>query len=183
METSLPLQEWLNQEPAPEDIRTNEDGSFYIPIEIIKPKLDYLSSSWETKNFHHFFFQTEEQERNGEKFSTLKVSGSVELIVAYVSMVPIDLRNPQGGKVSKYIVRTITGSATFDTQKYYGNPAWGQTCLSLCIVAAAKELGPTFGKNLNKDRLTIPSIENEPKRPKKQILKAMDAVTKNFPTR
>jgi hypothetical protein len=120
---------WLSQEPAPEDIRYNDDGSLYQPVEVVKEKLDILDIGWSTKNFHHFYFQPID--------GSWRISGSVELRVQYVL----------GGVV---IDRSLVGASTFDTQEYTPNTHYAQTCLSLCIVAAAKEIGAFFGKNLNK---------------------------------
>ncbi len=152
MNEELALKEWLNQEPLPEEIRRNIDGSSYLPIENVKPKLDYLSSSWSTKNFTHFFHKTPD--------NRMIVSGSVELVIEYYEF--FDSKFP-----AKIITRTLSGAATFDVQDYYPNTHYGQTCLSLCIVAAAKELGKFFGRDLNKERLTVPSqvtgkIKKEP---------------------
>ena len=130
MNTELSLQDWLNQEPLPEEIKSNIDGSRYIPIEFIKTKLDYMTGSkWQTVNFSHSFIELPDR--------TLLCSGSVELIV-------------EG--------RTITGSATFDVQRYYPNMNWGAICQSLCIVNSAQNLGKVFGKYLNSHLLTVPVV-------------------------
>lgn len=139
------LQSWLNQEPLPEDIRYNDDGSAYQPIEVVKPKLDILDAGWSTKNFNHFYFQPID--------GSWRISGSVELRVQYAL----------GGVV---IDRTLVGASTFDTQDYAPNTHYAQTCLSLCIVAAAKEIGAFFGKNLNRGLETVPK-ENAPIKKKK----------------
>lgn len=148
----LDLKAWLAQPPLPEEIRHNEDGSAYIPIEFIKPKLDYLCPNWETKNFNHLLIPAND--------GGLICSGSVELHFYY----KIDMRTEMGRICAPTPLimltnRVITGSATFFTSKYHPNFNWGQTCLSLCIVASAKELGEFFGKSLNKDMLTVPFNE------------------------
>lgn len=152
MNTELNLKDWLAQKPLPEEIKFNDDGSSYIPIEFIKPKLDYLYNNWSTTNFKHTFYNTPD----GKYWC----SASIELSIGY----KFDLRTENGCKFIppqlQSIVRTISGSSTFDVQKYYPNTNWGQTALSLCIVAAAKELGDFFGKSLNKEMLTIPINSN-----------------------
>ncbi len=163
METELSLEQWLNQEPLPEEIRTNVDGSRYIPIEFIKPKLSFLSSSWSTTNFQHSFPKM----LNGKLF----VSGSIELHISYYK----DLRTTEGRKhIEKAILqkteRVISGAATFDIDDYYPNTHFAQTCLSLCIVAAAKEIGKFFGRDLNKERLTVPSEETGKKKKEPDLL-------------
>lgn len=127
---------WLNQEPSEADIMIHPKTlGKYIPIEIIKPRLDILDPSWSTRNFKHLFFA----DHNGRLFC----SGSIDLCVRYTIGVPYD---------KMLIERTISGAATFDTNDYEkeGNTHYGQTCLSLCIVAAAKEIGRYFGRDLNK---------------------------------
>jgi len=145
----LSLSEWINQDPYPEEIRYNEDQSAYIPIEFIKVKLDYLSPQWETRNFNHFFFPTP----NG----ALICSASVELEISY----KVDIRTEEGKQfippTYNTVKRTLSGTATFDVQKYYPNQNWAAIALSLSIVSAAKEIGPFFGKLLNKDLLTVPT--------------------------
>lgn len=130
MDKELSMQEWLDQEPALEEIRSNVDGSRYIPIEFIKTKLDYMTDTeWQTDNFKHFLHELPDR--------TLLCSGSVELIV-------------EG--------RTITGSATFDVQRYYPNLNYGAIGLSLCIVNSSQNLGRFFGKFLNSHLLTTPIV-------------------------
>lgn len=165
----LSLKEWLAQQPLPEEIRYNDDGSAYLAIEVVKPKLDYLSPTWSTSNFQHHFTQMpvfKDGEPNG---ITLWASASVELSITY----KVDIRTEEGKNyippTFQTITRVISGSATFDVQKYYPNTNWAQTALSLCIVAAAKELGTFFGKELNKERLTVPT--------EKVISKRSDKIT------
>lgn len=137
----LTLEQWLSQPLLPEEIRYNEDGSSYIPIEFIKPKLYYLDSNWQTLNFKHHFISSPD--------GKLICTGSIELSVKWTHYSTLGLTNYD---------RILTGCATFDVQKYFGNTNWGAICLSLCIVSAAKELGTFFGKDLNKEFLTIPDV-------------------------
>lgn len=150
MNEQLSLTDWLAQKPLPEEIRYNEDGSSYIPVEFIKPKLNYLSPNWSTTNFKHSFYTASD--------GRLWCSASVELSVQI--RIVNNYTYSTYPTVEKYNIsnRIISGSATFDVQKYYPNTNWGQTALSLCIVAAAKELGDFFGKSLNKEMLTMPNI-------------------------
>jgi len=164
MNDQLSLQEWLAQEPLPEEIRYNEDGSSYIPIEYIKPKLDYFCPSWTTKNFNHFLFVAP----NGNTFC----SASVELFIEYQEYL-------DGGQCN-LIKRTITGSATFDVQRYYPNLNWGATALSLSIVSAAKELGLFFGKELNKEILTVPFNPKKESPKKSQLIKSINKITSDI---
>ena len=152
MNEQLSLTDWLAQKPLPEEIKFNDDGSSYIPIEFIKPKLDYLSPIWSTVNFKHTFYNSQD--------GRLWCYASVELSIEYTEF--IKKVTDQIGAIDIHFKskRTLSGSATFDVQKYYPNTNWGQTALSLCIVAAAKELGIFFGKELNKEMLTIPTVSN-----------------------
>lgn len=130
------LQAWLDQEPLETDVFQKGSG-VYIPVEIIKPRLDILDPHWCTRNYKHFVFV----DHDGKLFC----SGSVDLVI---HIWPV--RGPEVG----FIERTIVGAATFDTAEYNTpinpNTHYGQTCLSLCIVAAAKEIGRFFGRDLNK---------------------------------
>lgn len=127
MSEKLTPKQWLQSPPDPSEIRVNEDGSFYLPIEVVKSLLDRLDKRWSTRNFKHQVFKLD----NGVVYCT----GSVEL------WIPV-------------LKRTIVGSATFDVQKYYPNLHWGATCLSLCIVSASQNISPRFGSNLNRDLLS-----------------------------
>lgn len=179
MQTGSP--EWFSQQPDILETRTNEDGSKYIPIEFIKPKLDELCRNWSTKNFTHQFIELPVFDKAGNNIGkTLWVSGSIELILSY----QFDIRTEEGKKhiepVMQKISRNICGSATFDVQKYFPNTNWGQTCLSLCIVAAAKELGTFFGKELNKEVLTVPTDNKKKSIGSSKIKSAMDEITKTI---
>jgi hypothetical protein len=151
MNEQLSLTDWLAQKPLPEEVKFNEDGSSYIPVEYIKPKLNYLSPNWSSTNFKHNFYNTPD--------GKLWCSASIELHIGYM----VDLRTDEGKSLAvapllQNVSRTLSGAATFDVQKYYPNTNWGQTALSLSIVAAAKELGDFFGKSLNKEMLTVPTV-------------------------
>lgn len=167
MDNTLSLSDWLSQQPLLEEIRCNEDFSTYIPIEFIKVKLDYLSPTWSTQKFNHQFIEMPVFDKDGNKMGmTLWVSASIELIISY----KIDIRSEEGKKfippTFNNVKRILSGATTFDVQKYYPNTSWAQTALSLSIVAAAKELGDFFGKSLNKERLTVPTVN--PKQIKKE---------------
>lgn len=178
MDTTLSLKDWLAQTPLTTEIRYNEDGSIYIPIEFIKPKLDYLSPYWSTANFSHSITEVEAFDKAGNKFGKdIIISGSTELIIEY-TIFKKDFSSCNGQiKTSHIIKRVLTGSATFYAQKYYPNVNWGQTCLSLCIVAAAKELGPFFGKDLNKETLTMPT-NSKPNKKNDKLLNTIKNINK-----
>lgn len=152
MNEQLSLADWLAQKPLPEEIKFNEDQSAYIPIEFIKVKLDYLSPNWSTSNFKHSFYNAPD--------GRLWCSASVELKIVYKYKNNLPAQCFPPNMHYNEVSRTLSGSATFDVQKYYPNTNWGQTALSLSIVAAAKELGDFFGKSLNKEMLTMPTVSN-----------------------
>lgn len=167
MGEELSLKDWLNQQPLESELRFNDDGSCYIPIEFIKPKLDYLSPNWGTINFKHNFYNTPD--------GRFWCSASVELSIE-IKTIERDLGLIGFTIVPTKNVRVLSGSSTFDVQKYYPNTNWGQTALSLCIVAASKELGKFFGKELNKEMLTMPTVSNS----KKDYNKNLDKLSKTI---
>ena len=142
MNTELSLQDWLNQEPLPEEIKSNTDGSRYIPIEFIKPKLDVLcDKNWDTLIFRHEMINMPDR--------SLYCTGSVELCVVF------SYGQDEG---VFYTERRLTGAATFDCQRYFPNTNFAAILLSLAIVNAAQNLGRFFGKHLNSHLLTIPVV-------------------------
>lgn len=129
---------WLDESPLPEEILINEDGSKYLPIAVVKSKLDLLTGrGWETKNFNHYLLN-----HNG----SIKVYGSLEVYVEYY----ID-------KV--FTFRNLVGAATFDIKDYKGNPHWSATLKSLCMVNAVQDLGKQFGYGLNPEFEPVPVIQ------------------------
>lgn len=131
---------WLDEFPLPEEILTNEDGSKYLPIAVVKSKLDLLTNKgWQTKNFNHFIFN-----QNGN----YKVYGSLEVYVEYYNA------------IDKIIIfRNLVGAATFDIKDYKGNPHWSATLKSLCMVNAVQDLGKQFGQGLNPEFESVPVIQ------------------------
>lgn len=138
--------EWLNTEPIDLELSEGKDGSVYMGIDVIKPKLKELDPAWGTTNFRSKYFSPAAH--------SLWWSGSVELHVQFTLTIgtPVD-----GYETEPFVKRTIVGAATFNTQDYFdhidnkgGNTNWDAVGLSLCIVNAAKNIGPSFGMNLNK---------------------------------
>lgn len=132
---NLTISEWLRTSPDEKELEFyDEEGKIrYVPYDIVKAKLDYLTGDkWGSKNFSHFFFTMPD----GRVF----VSGSIDIVVTY----PID---------NTITTRILSGSATFDIKEYDNedskNPHYGATCKSLAIVNAAQVLGKTFGWGIN----------------------------------
>jgi hypothetical protein len=88
------LQAWLDQEPLETDVFQKGSG-VYIPVEIIKPRLDILDPSWSTKNYKHFVFV----DHDGKLFC----SGSVDLYVKYE--IQVKMENGFNGTTAKIIER------------------------------------------------------------------------------
>lgn len=129
------LKTYLNTEPLPEEIRINANGSRYLPIDIVRSKLDYLTNSkWEVTNFSHLYFNNAGQ---------LSISGSLELF--------FNVDSDTDDIYSVLILRRLTGAATFKLTDYEDNNHYAATLKSLCIVNALSQEYPCFGKNLNND--------------------------------
>jgi hypothetical protein len=175
--------DWINKEPEEFELANNPDGSTYMPIEFVKAKLYQLDAYWGTSNFNLIQFFAPD--------GSLWFSGSVELMVNYYRM-DLPLKESKVSPEDNFYTlapdkckRVIVGCSTFDTQKYYnhpdntGNSNWGQVCLSLCISAAAKELGPAFGKNLNKGLEKF--LDTAPPSPRNNKIKnTLDSLTKEI---
>lgn len=158
MSNIISLKDWINQEPLEGEVGTLDNGALYIPIDFIKAKLDYLCpSGWDTINFKHYPFLSPD--------GRWMFSGNVELCIDYT----ID---------EQVISRTITGSATFDTERYNTgadkNENFGETCLSHCIVSAAKNIGRFFGKYLNKMEMEVHAPSGE------KIISTLGSITKKL---
>lgn len=111
----------LNEQPKPEHIASNSDGSQYIPIGFIEQYLDELTdSNWTTKNFV-FYTGTGDF-----------ISASIELNVQ-----TLDLN------------RTLVGGITFHPSEYPNNYDYVGIAISECTKNAAKKLGDKFGRSLN----------------------------------
>jgi hypothetical protein len=116
---------WIDNSPLEEETSIHSDGGKFIPYPIIVRKLNRLSPhSWQTQNFHHFFFHT--------KDGKVKVSGSIEVVVEYNDR-----------------KRVLAGAATFYTEDYAPNEHWAATVKSLAICNAVLVIGKNFGWNLN----------------------------------
>jgi hypothetical protein len=123
-----------------------KNGGAYLPIELIKPRLTILDPSWSTRNYKHTYIL----DHNGIVYC----SGSVDLSVKYRYPLVSNVATQQVLQWQN-IDRTIVGAATFSLAEYMEgekpNSHFAATCLSLCIVSAAKEIGKYFGMDLNKE--------------------------------
>ena len=144
----------LNEQPKPEHIASNSDGSQYIPIGFIEQYLDELTeSNWTTKNFV-FYTGTGDF-----------ISASIELVI----------QTPE-------INRTLVGGITFHPSEYPNNYDFVGIAISECTKNAAKKLGDKFGRSLNgRTELRQSKTEKEPVKMKpdaaimKQYLAALQA--------
>ena len=122
----MEVNEWLQQPPAPEEIKI-KDGAKYIPYKVIVDKLNQLSpNDWSTSNFNPQYIIL------GRK---LLVTGTIDVTVSYVI---------NGEKVT----RTLSGASNFILNKA-SNPHPSATSKSLAVMNAVKVLGKQFGWGLN----------------------------------
>ena len=112
--------------PDEATLKSNEDGSRFIPINILEDELDYLD--WGTRNFQHSVF------KNG--YSDLVVAASLELVIKY------------GDKE-----RSFVGAASFSLKSIEPNTHFLATAKSECIKNAATDIGVLFGRHLNDEVL------------------------------
>lgn len=150
----MSIQQWLDSEPLPEEIKERNGGK-YIPIHIIIQKLNYLcgelsgySGNWSTPNFQHLYHNFSHYiKEKGKTAHKTVVSGSIELHIEYHEP---NLTNSITNTVESYktVKRVLSGSASFlinGTQ----NPHTTSTVRSLATVSAAQLLGRQFGYGLN----------------------------------
>lgn len=145
--------DWLKTSPLEEEIRYNERQKKFMEFRVIKAKLDKLCpESWDTKNFHHFFFYDQNKR--------LRVSGNIEVVIKYIYELP-------DGSGIREVYRALAGAATFFPDEYVPNEHWGATCKTLCIANAVQALGEQFGWGLNDDLEDIEPDVFSPPIPKK----------------
>lgn len=121
--------------PCPlEEVQTDENGGQYLPIELVKKKLEWLEEYfglrvWQS-DFRHKF-----QPWNKD----LIVSGSLTIEFA-------DFR--------------LVGAATFPASRFGANKHYAPTLRSLCVTNALSWRFPAFGSQLNQnDGISIPDKE------------------------
>lgn len=120
----MTLKEKFKQQPLESDIKSNEDGSVFIPIGIVQNKLDDLPDA-------EWSFILTEYTANKKT-----ISGFGELIIEYWE------------EAHKYVIRR-TGSATLDVSiEVKGSLPWLESEMQK---NAAKKLGPWFGRDLNRE--------------------------------
>lgn len=132
-------EKWLNANPEEDELKETNNGVYIIPYEFIEDKLDYLSNfQWGTSNFSHFFTMINNNEA---------ISASISLIV-YDSVHDCTRQLVGACTYSLDFIRNIDSVAA-STGNF--NEHYAATAKSLCIVNAAKHLGRTFGKYLNRE--------------------------------
>lgn len=146
----------FTQLPDEAILKANEDGSRFIPINILEDELDKLD--WSTKNFHHMIF------KNG--YADLVVSASLELIIKHGNN-----------------ERSFVGCANLSLNSIGNNPHFLATIKSECIKNAATDIGYLYGRHLNDEVLKNTTLNNPtPTKPKskpdskimQQFLKAVE---------
>lgn len=120
-------QEWIGQQPDPNDVTDSPEGGKQIPIDRLKPLLSELDPSWGTENFKWNYITLEDG---------VYCNGSVELVLSY------------GG-----IKRRLTGAATFNIETYARdstpNTHFVAIMLANCTKNAALNVGRRFGSEIN----------------------------------
>lgn len=139
----------LNRLPDESILKSNEDGSRFIPINFLEDELDKLD--WSTRNFNHFVF------KGG--YADLIISASLELVV-----------NVNGKE------RSFIGAASFPLKSIDPNPHFLATIKSECIKNAATDIGVLYGRHLNDEVLKNielnKSVQEKPKaKPDSKIMK------------
>lgn len=119
---------WLLEQPQPEEIQDNTDGSQYLPIGIVETKLRQFDPAWSANNFTFLPISF---------YDGTYLNGSIEVTVSICF--------GDGGKYMKVMV----GAATIKAEDYLPNTDWAATLKAECIKNAVKALGAQFGSELN----------------------------------
>ena len=118
----------VNASPATTDIRKNEDGSEYIPISIIQSQLDQVFNGLWSWNFDKEFTQKLQMFGRG--------------ILSY--------KHPDS---EVWLQRTGTAGITCIGDLKLDYPRLE----AMALLSAAKKIGISFGRNLNRDKEDTPS--------------------------
>jgi hypothetical protein len=126
IETLEDYQKAISADPLPEDIKTNPDGSKYIPISVIQNKLDQIFPVWSWDLTREFFGR-----------SGITCKGILSL---YHPLLPNAFY--RSGTVA--VVRTQEMRMDYPKAE------------SMCMLNAAKKIGRWFGRDLNRDKDDAP---------------------------
>lgn len=137
------LKQWCDQEPDPNHIKTNDDGSEYIDIVDVENLLSELDLLWGTEDFKYRVIES-----NGRLY------GSASVVLT------LTLLNQK---------RRIVGAATVPLAEdiTHSEP----TLLSEAQKNAAKKLGRKFGKYLNDRGTQTPHTNGKKKKMDKVAVK------------
>ena len=125
----------LGSDPSPEEIRSNDEGYFFIPISIVQSKLDTVFGYWNC---------TFDKPIIEGKF----ICGQGSLIVHFPDPISNTIDNVVHKSGTAAVART--GDLRLDYPKLE----------TMCILNAAKKLGRYFGRDLNRDKEDIlPSVQ------------------------
>lgn len=143
----------FDTEPHESIIKTNPDGSRYIPINELEDVLD--SVEWSTRNFSHTIF------KNG--YADLAIMGSLELVIKH------DFNG-------KFVERSFVGAANFPLKSIDPNQHFLATLKSECIKNAASDIGVLFGRHLNdnfeqQDTVETTEVKTPKVKPDSKIMK------------
>jgi len=148
------IRELLNKQPSKSQIKINEQarGAKYLPIGVIEAKLDEAYSGlWQTRNFRTQVIVNE-------------VVGSIELHV-FIPNVGWLVREG----AAAVMIQVEKGKGITDPNNKIKNTLVKDYphLKSECIKNAAKSLGVTFGRNLNRkaDAAYVPALDPELDKP------------------
>lgn len=148
------IQEWLQQEPSPEEITINDDNSQTLGIDVVIKKLYKLDDGWRSQNFKQQWIPIGDAD--------FLITSSLEIVTFYENR-----------------ERVLVGAYTIQFSHYRDNKNIAGTLKSLCTINACIELGPQFGMNLNpKIKKLIPEKKEEYLDIDEQIKKQMNAAKK-----
>ncbi len=132
------IKDWLNQEPAHDDVAPAPEGGLHIPIEKLEDILDHVN--WSTQNFHWHIF------KNG--YADNVIAASIELVLEYEEN-------------EKTIRRIFVGGCNFSITAIFPNVHYIATAKSMCVKNAASAAGKRIGRWLNPNIEVLPDDKNK----------------------
>jgi hypothetical protein len=163
------LKKWLYTECANEDLLELKEGVFYMPIGVVKKKIQYMEDTFGVavleSNFHHFFFNNNQRESI--------VSGSIGITLMQRTTITRTDNNTIVVQTPYELITQLIGAATFPISFYGENTHYAATLESLCIVNAFGGKYPQFGSALNKFDV-VPADKGLAKVPKQEVDKEIN---------
>lgn len=165
---TIELKKWLNTPCSNEDLVELKDQVFYMPIGVVKRKIQYMEDTFKVSvfetNFHHFLFNQSQKEAIA--------SGSIEIKIVII-----------GGAFDGCCFVQLVGTATFPISYYGENTHYAATLESLCIVNAFGGKYPQFGSGLNKFDVVSPKAKGLAEVPAKEMDAVINKLFKQLKTK